>query len=236
VKTTAELLDEQKKYELMEKICNKALEMDPLSEELHCCFIKALLYQNKIKLAEQHYKKAIDLLYEQLGISPSDELRDLYQEFLKEVRSKEMDIAFIQAELRRDVHSGAFMCEYGLFKKTYHLEKFRAERFGMSVYLALITVEPLWDVKPDTQAYLNIINEAMGHLSSVLRDYLRSGDVITRYSAGQYIVLLPSCQYETAKMVSERVSREFLKRYKKKPRAKLICTLDEMNFSSNKND
>ena len=231
VKTVAELLEEQQQYEQMERVCNYALQMDQLSEELYCCVIRALVKQKKIKLAEKQYKKAVDILYENLGVSPSDELKNLYQEFLKMTNDEEQNLSLIQERLKEEPQMGAFLCEYGMFKKTYQLEKCRAERYGISVFLMLVTVEPLWDVRPESQAYMNLINDGMEKVEYVLLNRLRSGDVIARYSTSQYIALLPTCQYETAKMVSERIASEFEKRYRIKSKAKLHFGLEEVDVS-----
>ncbi|MCL2865231.1 MAG: hypothetical protein FWE25_06815 [Lachnospiraceae bacterium] len=228
VKAAAAILDEWERYEQMEHICHLALQVDQLSETLHYYFIKALLCQNKIKVAEVHYKKAVELLYDNLGISPSEELANLYADFLKETRNRQDDLGLIQQELSESSHQGSFLCEFGMFRKTYHLEQVRAERFGISMFLALITVEPIWEIAVDSPAYLKIIKEGMAYLEQVLLERLRSGDVVSRYSVCQYIVLLPSCQYETAKMVMKRIDTGFCQSYKKKTKAKLSYKLDEI--------
>ena len=227
VKVAAEILEKQEQYEEMERICNYALQMDRLSEELYCGVIKALIKQNKMKLAEQQYKKAVDVLYENLGVTPSPELKGLYNEFLKITNAQELNLSVIQKSIVEEVERGAFLCDYGLFQKTYLLEKCRAERLGISIYLMLVTVEPLWNVKPDSQAYMNIINDAMDKIEYVMLNYLRSGDVVSRYSTTQYIALLPTCQYETAKKVVKRMKDEFEKRYRRS-KARLNFSIEEL--------
>ncbi len=230
VKEAAEFFEQAGKYEEMGQVCGNALQMDNLDESLHCYFIKALIHQNKLKLAAEQYKKATDILYENLGVSPSKELRDVYEELLKQTHEEEKSIDAIKRELDDDDDKGAFLCEYGVFKKTYHLEKRRAERMGISVYLSLITVVPSIEIKQDSQAYLNIVNEGMEKLEDVLIHSLRSGDVIAKYSGSQYVVLLPTCQYETAKMVMKRIENAFILTSKKKVKVKLQYSLDEMGF------
>lgn len=231
VKEAASLLEQRQRYEEMGQLCNYALQLDNLDESLHCYFIKALICQNKLKLATEQYKKAVDILYENLGVSPSEELREVYNELLKQTHEEEKNISAIQQELNDDNDQGAFLCEYGVFKKTYHLEKRRAERLGISVYLSLITVVPKLDVRTDSQAYLNIVNEGMEKLEDVLLHSLRSGDVISKYSGNQYVVLLPTCQYETAKMVMNRIENAFFASSKKKLKVKLQYSMDEMDFT-----
>ncbi len=96
------------------------------------------------------------------------------------------------------------------------------------MYIALITVVPRdEDVDIGSQAYLDIINQGMDHLEEVLLHSLRSGDVISRYSGSQFIVLLPTCQYETAKMVMRRIENNYYKTGCDRG-VKLQYSLDEM--------
>ena len=50
---------------------------------------------------------------------------------------------------------------------------------------------------------------SMKKLQGVLVSSLRSGDVVARCSGSQYMLLLPTCQYETAKKVMERIENAF---------------------------
>lgn len=230
VKKLAELLNTYRRYEEMSQICNVAIALDNLDEELHCWFIKALIGQNKQKLAVEQYQKAVDLLYENLGVRPSKELRDIYDELLKQQHEQELDLSIIQKELKADDNGrGAFLCEYGVFKKSYHLEIRRAGRLGMSIYLSLITLYPAAKLKADSEQYQSTINDGMDMMQKVLLSSLRTGDVISKYSAGQFIVMLPTCQYETATMVMERIQDKF---YESDKRRKLVVrySVDEIDL------
>ena len=44
----------------------------------------------------------------------------------------------------------------------------------------------------------------MGHLGDATTNSLRHGDVYTRYSVSQYLILLPSASYENGKMVNSK--------------------------------
>lgn len=46
-------------------------------------------------------------------------------------------------------------------------------------------------------------------LEDILRNTLRIGDVAAKYSATQYVLLLPNCNYESALQVSERLDKKF---------------------------
>ena len=56
----------------------------------------------------------------------------------------------------------------------------------------------------------------MGHLSNAVSSFLRRGDVYTRYSVSQYMLLLPSASYENGEMVMQRIIRNYKKAYLRK--------------------
>ena len=56
----------------------------------------------------------------------------------------------------------------------------------------------------------------MGHLGDATTNSLRHGDVYTRYSVSQYLILLPSASYENGKMVMQRIIRNYKKAYIRK--------------------
>ena len=209
VKKLIAMLEADKRYDDMADWCSAALHIEPLDEELHTAMIRVLVAQNKTKLALDHYQEAKSLLYENLGVSPSEELRNIYLKLLEETNTQEMDIGAIVKDLSKDEEHGAFICEYGVFKKIYHLESRRTGRLGISVFLLLVTVEPTAAVAVSSKAYLDIVSESMTRLQDVLYHSLRSGDVVSQYSGAQYIVLLPTCQYETTKRVIKRIEKRF---------------------------
>lgn len=228
VREYAALLEETGYFERMTQMLQRALQEDPLDEELHYLFIRSLIYQNKNDLALEHYKQTKELLYANLGTRPGEQLELVYQELLKKTNDMAEDVASVKAEMQESKIDGAFICEYGVFLKLYNLERRRSARLGCSVFMALITVEPLISKRLGIDAYRKTVVNAMDHLETVLTDSLRSGDVITKYSASQFIIMLPTCQYETAKMVMKRVEDTFFDK-KKRYGVHLQYSLEEMD-------
>lgn len=231
VKNLVTNLEADKRYFEMEEVCHNALQIDELDEDLHYYFIKALNHENKQNMAIEHYRKASDLLYDSLGIRPSERLRGAYDELLKQQHTTEMDISVIKKELIDSTQSrkGAFICEYGVFKKNYELEVRRAKRLGVSVYLGLVTISPEMNLNIDSPAYNNIVQLGVKQMQNVLMESLRSGDVITRYSEAQFILMLPACNYEDATAVMKRVLGKF-DGMDHKARVRITYSLDEMEI------
>ena len=78
----------------------------------------------------------------------------------------------------------------------------------MSVYVALVTLDPPGKLEPGSEEYLLSLKKGMEHLGDPLK-CLRAGDVASKYSGAQYVILLPTCTYETGKMVVERLMTRF---------------------------
>lgn len=149
VKKLAALLEKEKQFTDVEEICAKAIQIEPLDEEIHCFLLRAMIADNKQKLASNHYKETVKLLYDSLGVRPSGEMETIYEELQKIQHDHESNIDIIQEELREEKTSGAFFCEYGVFRKIYALESRSSSRLGISVHLALVSLYLDFQVSKD---------------------------------------------------------------------------------------
>lgn len=211
VKRLAALLEKEKKFTDVEEICGKAIQIEPLDEEIHCFLLRAMIADNKQQLAASHYKETVKLLYDSLGVRPSGEMENIYEELQKIQHDHESNIDIIQEDLREEKASGAFFCEYGVFRKIYALESRSSRRLGISVHLALISLYLDFQIQKEGQDYTDLIGEGMSVLEETLMKRLRSSDIVCRYSVNQFLVMLPACQYEDAKMVVNRLKDSFYK-------------------------
>lgn len=211
VKELSQLLSHQNLYEELSELCLRASKLDPMDESLHVLAIRALLYQGRNSEALAHYETATELLYRNLGVRASDELRGLYAQIMAMEQGMETDLEVIQRDLREAAdRPGAFVCEYGFFQEAYRLEARRCSRSGLSVHIALITVS-----MPDgTVPALKQLNMTMDQLLVALKTHLRSGDAISRYSAVQYVVMLPAANFEDSTRVMERVVAAFYRQHR----------------------
>lgn len=212
VKRFVVLLERSGLFIEMSQACTNAIAIDPLDEDLHCMQIRALILQGKDSAALSHYEKATDILYRNLGVKPSEALRALYVEIMKTRETVETDLSVIQAQLREaNATPGAFVCEYGFFKEVYRLETRRAARSGMSVYIGLLTVYNDKGEVPE----LDVLNIAMDQLLDAVKRSLRKGDVVSRYSGMQYVIMLPTLTYEDGERVMNRIVYNFYKQVRR---------------------
>ena len=212
VYTYGDLLTQREEYPKLMDLLTNAKKIEPFEERLYMMQIRVFLALGNTSAALTTYENATELLYRNLGVKPSDSLRELYQEIMKENKMLEMDLSVIQQDLREAVaRHGPFICEYGFFREAYRLEARRAARNGTSVQIALITLS-----LPDGQTpTLTLLSKAMEQVLGVLEYCLRKGDVVARYSGAQYVLMLPTAAYEDATMIMDRIVSTFNQRNRK---------------------
>lgn len=215
VKTYLQLLEEHEEYEKMVQLCLTALQFEELDETIHFYTVKSYFKTKGLDAALKHYYNATSLLYEKLGIRPSKELQAIYTDLMKQKNNTEVNIDIIQNELEEALQpQSAYFCEYGVFKEIYRLQMRSMERLGMSVYVALLTLSPDTSYNITQEHSLTLINQSMVKLQNVLKHALRISDTVTRYSGNQFMILLPTCDYESSKKVMNRILNQFFKENK----------------------
>lgn len=201
-----QLLEKQNDYETMEYYCSQALQIERFDETLHCIFIRSLISQGNTVAALNHYEQTTNMLYQNLGVKPSKELRSLYLDIIRTQKTLEMDLNLIQNDLREaEFKPGPFFCEYCIFQETFRLIARQASREGRSVFLCLLTISDAHGEIPS----LNKLDAAMKRLQDAILTSLRRGDVVSRYSGAQYVILLPDITYEDGGMVMERIIKQY---------------------------
>lgn len=200
-------------WEKIAHLCTQAIQIEPFDEDLHYSLIYALYSSGRQVLALDHYKKTIDLFYNEFSITPSERLKDLYKIISDEEHGVTTDLSIIQESMQEAQQAdGAYYCEYSVFKDIYQLEQRAIERTGDSIYLCLLTVRTDGGELPKTA----VMVRAMEALGRAISGSLRRGDVYARYSIAQYIVLLPTASYEDGCNVMKRIAQSFKKEYTRK--------------------
>lgn len=211
---TLQLLRDKQRFEDIIALCQQAVVIDPYDEGFHYSLIKALVDTGAYQRAMQHYSYVKDLSFTQFGINLSPELTALYKEVVKTSKSTELDLSVIKGSLTEEEElGGAFFCEYEFFKSVYQLTARSAVRTGQSAYLCLLTTTDSNGNQPPQK----MLNKNMDLLKESIDSALRKGDVFTRYSVSQFLIMLPSISYENAEMVMERVTRFFRQAHPKAP-------------------
>ncbi len=200
------LLGALERFDVMRTISEKALLIDPFDEQAHKYFIYALVRQNRHQEALKHYQYVTDLFYRELGVKPSPALRKLYGKIAKSIHSVETDLDIIKSDLSEQTAQGAFYCDYEVFKNMYRLEARAALRTGQSVFLGLLTVTD----SNGNALEKDTLCKVMDKLLDTINRGLRKGDVVSRFSPSQYILMLPTLTFENGQAVVQRLRNHFL--------------------------
>ena len=225
VKAVYSLIDcymEVQNYDGIVSTCTEALKIDAHDEGLYFRLIDALYRSGHQSEALLAYNEVTEAFYRKFGINPSKELKSLYRTIIKTTKSLETDLNVIKDALTEEGEAlGAFSCEYEFFKDIYQLEARACARSGDSIYLGLITLSSSDAPQrkqdaPADPSFAKALNKAMDDLVRAINDTLRKGDVYSRYSVSQYVLLLPSASYENVEMVMKRISSSFYRKHLKK--------------------
>lgn len=204
VKAACVIFQSLGEYENAALICEKAVAVDPFDETMHELIINNYLVSGNRQKAVAHYEYVSNMFYEKLGLKLSDNFRNLMREVIRSVSGIENDLDVINEDLReREKIDSAYFCDYEIFKSIYRIEVRLTERFGQSVFVALLTLETSGKEKQAA------VSDAMQFLKTVILSSLRKSDIVSRFSNTQFILMLPSLTFENGQMVLNRISKKF---------------------------
>lgn len=208
-----ELLKAQGDFIEIYRVGRIALYIDPLDTKLNLEVMNALLRMGRAAEALDQYERTTNAHYGRLGIKPSEEILAFYKELIKTERGAKSDLDEIIRDLRDPANesSGAFICEYAVFKDIYRLTNRNIQRSGSTMFLALVTLHDR-SGEDGAAAHL-LLDKTMRRLMDVMAKALRKGDVVARFSPSQYALLLPCVNLAAAHGVLERVRKAFYTGY-----------------------
>lgn len=208
VKELLSKLYEEKRYEDGEMYCREALLADPYKEQTYQHLMKFLLAQDKKKEAVSVYEELDKLLLSNFGVVPAPESRELYREALKTVNRNFVHPGMVSEQLKEtDPVTGALVCDYDFFRMLYRAEARLIARSGAAVHIALMS----FTAHRGAELSQKVLERAMDAFEEHLRTSLRKGDVISRCSPGQFVVMLPNANFENSTMVCRRLIKAFEK-------------------------
>lgn len=196
-------------HSTMMDILEKALYIYPYEEHFHLLKIACLNQMGKIKEAVREYDFATTLLFDELGISPSEEMLALYDQITGTLNADAGSLEDILEDLNENImERGAYYCNYQVFSNIYRIVVRHSERSGRSAFVVLIEFEGKEEAKDGKK------QSDSGALFNAIKLSLRRGDTFARYSLTQFIVLLMDINQENSKRVMGRISDNFYKQTK----------------------
>ena len=191
-------------------LCRAAIGKEPYHEPLHQALIRALAATGNPKAAAAVYEELAKKLFDDFGIRPSEETKNLYRTSVHALSNQSLPMDTVLEDLQeQNVLPGALQCDYDYFKVFCHAESRAIERSGKATHIVLISVADGLS-KPLSKRSLERI---MSNLGEQIRLNLRRGDIFSQCSISQYIFMLPESNYENSCMVCRRVIGAFTRKY-----------------------
>lgn len=209
------LLEERQRWDEATAMCRKALKIEPYSEELYQHLMRCQIAAGDRSGAVASYETMSELLFDTFGVMPSEDSRNLYREASKEsTDDHSVPSAVVRDQLQEPVTSkGAMFCEYDFFKLLYQVQARSIIRSGDIIHIALLSLHG----EDKKQLPRRSLDRAMENLQELVIGNLRQGDVVTRCSASQLIVMLPQANYENSCVVCQRICKAFYRQYPHSP-------------------
>lgn len=206
VKNLVELLEKEEAYDEIYSICQKAVTIDRYEELPHKYIIIALAKQNNHTQALNHYNHTTGMFYRELGVKPSEDMRNLYREINKSINNIEMDLEIIKEDLsERIMVKEAYYCDYEIFKNIYRVEARTSVRAKEPIFIGLLTITDNNGKIPP----LEIISAGMEKLLHSTQKNLRNGDIVARFSATQYVLMFPTLSFGSGEIIIDRITHAF---------------------------
>ncbi|MEG0779390.1 MAG: BTAD domain-containing putative transcriptional regulator [Oscillospiraceae bacterium] len=207
-------LEQQGRLGEASALCRHAIGIEPYDESLYYHLMRQLLDLGKQQEAAGVYESMSSMLFDRFGVMPSDEIKSLYREAMRSTNGQEIDIGNLREQLREPSSKpGALLCDYDFFKAIYRAEARSVGRSGDAAHIALLSVTGAKGA-PLARRSLDC---CMENLAELLCGCLRRGDLTSKCSVSQYILLLPQANFEDSCMVMDRVVRQFARQYPHSP-------------------
>lgn len=211
LKELCNILMEQGQYEETLRLCAPACELYPFDEWQAVC-IQCYIALNRYKEAMQEYEDTAAMLFEELGVSPSDEMLQQFTIMSSRMNYKPQALQEIKNRLGEEQNdTGAYYCHLPGFRDNYRLIARIIERNGQSVFLLLCSIVNGKGQPMENEDKLAVM---MQELHRSVKQSLRRGDVFTKYSASQFLMLLVGTNKENCTIIYDRIQRGFAARHK----------------------
>lgn len=157
-------------------------------------------YQSLFDRADQH------LLQEKKQNKRKNACADDRLQERKNRKSLTIDMEQISLELSEHApQKGAFCQDYDCFVSIYRFVERRLQRVQSSVYSLLLTLTDEQGDFPDLPDRVTLMEE----LYEIIQQSLRAGDVFTRYSSCQYLIMVSDATDLQTDAVAERILEKF---------------------------
>ena len=207
VRLAAAFLREEGKYGLLEQLGRYCSSVEPFAEweEL---IMEAYVANGDYDRARAFYLEMNDSYLRQQGSVPTGGSTRLLNRLARQIEYPYTYIEEVHGILSREAEAGAgaFECTYPTFEGIYRIIWHIMDRRNEKAYVMLCTIVDSKGAMMTGKPKLNQFSERLGE---ALRTTLRRGDVISRISKSQYLVLLTNTGADNIRTIEKRINAHF---------------------------
>lgn len=206
----AELLTQQGRTLEAISVCRRALALEPCHEGFCRELMQLLAGSGDRRGAAEVYDRLSKRLFDDFGISPSEETRAVYRATAHAPEERVLGIDEVMHTIQEaSTPIGALQCDYDYFRILCYALSRTLERNGGAIHVALLSAVSTAEREMPRQS----MDRVMGQIGHQIRMNLRRGDVFCQCSISQFMVLLPKANFENAQVICDRILRSFRRAY-----------------------
>ena len=183
-------------------LCTRALELDPYEERLYLEKIVALETLGRHEEAEDLARRGSAMGCLHHAIEPG-RAGSAYRQMRQADRNMESEVSKLISALPDTEDTGACICDFETFKEIYRVQRGVQVRYGLQVFLAILTVAPSQNTDAAETALM------VEQLGDLIHTNLRQCDVAASYTDMQYVVMLSGSTAESGTGPLERIKAAF---------------------------
>ena len=135
--------------------------------------------------------------------------RNRVHEAEAKIKKLEQELSQVSELVREDHLTGA-LNRRGL-DEAFEREAMRSDRSQTPLCIALLDIDDFKRIN-DTLGH-HVGDQALAHLSSVIKEALRPSDLVARYGGEEFVIILPETDIEEAAATIQRLHRELTKKF-----------------------
>lgn len=198
---------EERNYREIRRLSAAAAAIQPFGE-WRLWQVDALVSLGKPEEAMAAYRELLDHLWES-GEPPAEPWMKRLQEIESRIRLPREGDDALRRFLREDKSpAGAYPCPLQSFLDFCHILERQRERLGVEYCVLVCTIEGIG--RREQTSWQRCAAQGT-KLEKAFHSCLRIGDVYTKYSAGQYLLLCAGCRAGDAREIGNRVDARFQK-------------------------
>lgn len=208
VQSLCEILKQQQDYKSLVGVTADAMRLYP-TEEWAKLKMDGFVGLQKYKEAVEAYKDAVKDIFSEQGMAVSDQMWERFKSLNQYMENQPRNLENIKEWLcEKERIPGAYCCSYPGFIDCYRMEARAAERKKRHGMLMICTIR---DRQGAVITEAEKLQEYMDKLDQCVCLTLRRGDIYTRYSKDQILILVNDLKPEKAVSVENRIIGAFRK-------------------------